>query len=167
MGDELCLIRAMARRDSSAWAVMNERHVGDVFGLVYHLLGGDHGAAEDVCQEVWLIAVERFDRFDPGRGSFRDWLLSSSGPVAFLSRLCRTRARQNIVHRDGADNAAVNHNIERFAWPKVPLGAVALGRGRRVDLDLAVNQIDDPVNGDVGPAMGFPFRAAIFCKSRV
>ncbi len=75
MDDELCLVRAMARRDRSAWAVTYERHVGDVFGLAYHLLGGDRVAAEDVCQEVWLIAIESFDRFDPARGRLRDWLL--------------------------------------------------------------------------------------------
>jgi RNA polymerase sigma-70 factor (ECF subfamily) len=54
---------------------MYDRHVGDVFGLVCHLLGGDRDATEDVCQEVWLIAIESFDRFDAGRGRFRDWLL--------------------------------------------------------------------------------------------
>jgi RNA polymerase sigma-70 factor, ECF subfamily len=75
MDDELRLLRAMARRDRSAWAVMYERHVGDVFGLVYHLLGADRIAAEDVCQEVWLLAIERFDGFDARRGVFRNWLL--------------------------------------------------------------------------------------------
>ena len=54
---------------------MYRRHVGDVFGVVYHLVGGDRHVAEDVNQEVWLLAIERFDRFDPGRGGFRDWLL--------------------------------------------------------------------------------------------
>ena len=33
MDDERRLLRAMARRDRSAWAAMYERHVGDVFGL--------------------------------------------------------------------------------------------------------------------------------------
>src|SRR5262249_60147448 len=75
MDDELRLVRAMARRDRSAWKVMYERHVRDVFGLVYHLVGGDRHVAEDVNQEVWLLAIEQFDRFDPGRGRFRDWLL--------------------------------------------------------------------------------------------
>jgi RNA polymerase sigma-70 factor, ECF subfamily len=75
MDDEQRLLRAMARRDRSAWAVMYERHVADVFGLVYHLLGGNRVAAEDVCQEVWLLAIERFDGFDARRGEFRNWLL--------------------------------------------------------------------------------------------
>jgi RNA polymerase sigma-70 factor (ECF subfamily) len=74
MDDELRLVRAMARRDRSAWNAMYERHVRDVFGLVYHLVGGDRHVAEDVNQEVWLLAIEQFDRFDPGRGRFRDWL---------------------------------------------------------------------------------------------
>jgi RNA polymerase sigma-70 factor (ECF subfamily) len=75
MDDELRLVRAMARRDRSAWNAMYERHVRDVFGLVYHLVGGDRHVAEDVNQEVWLLAIERFDRFDPRSGRFRDWLL--------------------------------------------------------------------------------------------
>ena len=75
MDDEFLLVRAMARRDRSAWDAMYQRHVGDVYGVVYHLVGGDRHLAEDVNQEVWMLAVERFDRFDPNRGGFRDWLL--------------------------------------------------------------------------------------------
>ncbi len=75
MDDESRLIRAMAKGDRSAWARMYDRHVRDVFAVVYHLLGGDRGLAEDVNQEVWLLAIEQFDRFDPARGKFRDWIL--------------------------------------------------------------------------------------------
>ncbi len=75
MDDESRLVRAMARNERSAWDAMYDRHVGDVFGVVYHLVGGDRDVAEDVNQEVWLLAIERFNQFDPGRGAFRDWLL--------------------------------------------------------------------------------------------
>lgn len=75
MDDELRLVRLMARHDRAAWSAMYKRHVGDVFGLVYYLLGGDQGTAEDICQEVWLLAIEQFNRFDPGRGRFREWIL--------------------------------------------------------------------------------------------
>src|SRR5690349_16346169 len=75
MDDEIRLVRAMARCDRSAWDAMYERHVRDVYGVVYHLVGGDCHVAEDLNQEVWLLALERFDRFDPARGKFRDWLL--------------------------------------------------------------------------------------------
>jgi RNA polymerase sigma-70 factor, ECF subfamily len=75
MDEESHLIGAMAQRDPAAWAAMYDRHVGDLFGVVFHLLGGDRNAAEEVNQEVWLLAIDQFDRFDPSRGRFRDWLL--------------------------------------------------------------------------------------------
>ena len=75
MDDELGLVRAMARRDRSAWDAMYDRHVGDVFAVIHHLVGGDRQTAEDLNQEVWLLAIEQFDRFDDNRGDFRDWLL--------------------------------------------------------------------------------------------
>ena len=69
------LARSLARRDRALWAALYDQHVAAVFGLAYHLVGGDRDVAEDVNQEVWLLAIEQFDRFDPGRGRFRDWLL--------------------------------------------------------------------------------------------
>jgi len=74
MDDETRLLRAMARHDRRAWVAMYDRLGGEVFGFVYHLIGGDRAAAEDLDQDVWLIAIERFQDFDPVRGRFRDWL---------------------------------------------------------------------------------------------
>lgn len=75
MDNEPRLDRALARRDRAAWAATYDRHVGDVFGLVHHLVGRDRAVAEEVNQEVWLLAIEQVDKFDPARGEFRDWLL--------------------------------------------------------------------------------------------
>jgi RNA polymerase sigma-70 factor (ECF subfamily) len=75
MDNETHLVRALVRRDRTLWAAMYDSHVGAVFGMVYHLVGGDRAIAEDVNQEVWLLAIEQIDNFDPVRGGFRDWLL--------------------------------------------------------------------------------------------
>jgi RNA polymerase sigma-70 factor (ECF subfamily) len=75
MDEDFRLVRAMARRDRSAWDAMYDRHVADVFGVIYHLVGRDRHVAEEINQQVWLMALERIDRFDPAKGAFRDWLL--------------------------------------------------------------------------------------------
>ena len=79
MRDERRLQRALARRDRDAWSATYDRHVQEVFGLVYHLVGGDRILAEEIHQEVWLAALEGFDHFDVGRGRFRDWLMGMRG----------------------------------------------------------------------------------------
>jgi RNA polymerase sigma-70 factor, ECF subfamily len=75
MNDERRLLRALAKRDRTAWATIYDRHVRDVFGFVYHLVGGDQSLAEDLHQEVWLAALEGIDRYDRQAGRFRDWLM--------------------------------------------------------------------------------------------
>ena len=74
MDDEHRLLRAMARRERHAWSVMYERHAWEVFGFIFHLVGGCGPLAEELHQEVWLKALESFKHFDSRRGSFRDWL---------------------------------------------------------------------------------------------
>ena len=75
MNDERRLLRAIARRDRAAWATIYDRHVRDLFGFVYHLVGGDRSLAEDIHQEVWLAALEGIDRYDVRTGQLRDWLM--------------------------------------------------------------------------------------------
>jgi RNA polymerase sigma-70 factor (ECF subfamily) len=75
MQDERRLQRALASRERAAWSAIYDRHVREVFGLIYHLVGRDRVLAEDIHQEVWLAALEGFDHFDASRGRFRDWLM--------------------------------------------------------------------------------------------
>ncbi|MBO8171769.1 MAG: sigma-70 family RNA polymerase sigma factor [Bacillaceae bacterium] len=45
--------------------------------LVYHIalkMVQDRMEAEDICQEVFLEALRKLDRFDPARGSMESWL---------------------------------------------------------------------------------------------
>jgi RNA polymerase sigma-70 factor, ECF subfamily len=75
MRNERRLQRALARRERAAWSAVYDRHVREVFGFIYHLVGGDRVLAEDIHQEVWLTAMEGFGSFDARRGLFRDWLM--------------------------------------------------------------------------------------------
>jgi RNA polymerase sigma-70 factor (ECF subfamily) len=100
MDDDLRLVRAMARHDRSAWSACYERHVRDVYGLIYHLVGGDHQVAEEVNQDVWLLAIERFDGFDPARGGLRDWLLGIARHRAFR-QYRRSHDQADQGRRDG------------------------------------------------------------------
>jgi RNA polymerase sigma-70 factor (ECF subfamily) len=107
MQDDPHLHQALARRDRAAWAAMYDRHVGTVFGLVYHLVGRDRAVAEDVNQEVWLLAIEQAEQFDPARGEFRDWLLGIARHRALRRRGVRQSARLDEAAWEESDQGLV------------------------------------------------------------
>lgn len=72
--DQSSLITALKQRDRSAWSAAVERHLREVYGFVFHLVGGDRAVAEDLNQETWLEALDGIDQCDATRGSFRNWL---------------------------------------------------------------------------------------------
>lgn len=98
------LARSLVRRDRVLWSALYDQHVSAVFGLAYHLVGGDRSVAEDVNQEVWLLAIEKIETFDPARGGFREWLLGIARHCA-LRRLRRDPARGIDSRADGPSNS--------------------------------------------------------------
>lgn len=72
--NESDLIGALKQRDRSAWRVAVDRHLAEVYGFVFHLVGGDRAVAEDLNQETWLEALHGIERCDAARGTFRNWL---------------------------------------------------------------------------------------------
>lgn len=72
--DPSSLITALKQRDRSTWSAAVDRHLHEVYGFVFHLVGGDRAVAEDVNQETWLEALDGIDQCDATRGSFRNWL---------------------------------------------------------------------------------------------
>ena len=72
--DQSSLITALKQHDRSAWSVVVDRHLHEVYGFVFHLVGGDRAVAEDLNQETWLEALDGIDQCDATRGSFRNWL---------------------------------------------------------------------------------------------
>ena len=154
MDDAASLLRAMARRERPAWAAMYERHVRDVFGVVYHLVGGDRGAAQEITQEVWVIAIERFDRFDSRRGEFRDWLVGIARHLAFRHyRRASSRRLSPDESFEGPSRALPAHEhlegVERAGVVRAALLCLHADRRRVIRLkyveELSVSEIADRI----------------------
>ncbi len=72
--EQSSLITALKQHDRSAWSDAVDRHLHEVYGFVFHLVGGNRTIAEDLNQETWLEAIDGIDQCDATRGSFRNWL---------------------------------------------------------------------------------------------
>ena len=66
----------LRQREPAAWCGVYDAHAREVFGFVYHSVSGNRLAAEEICQETWLAAIDRIEQFDESRGAFRSWLFA-------------------------------------------------------------------------------------------
>jgi len=71
---ETYAIHAAQRGSEQAWRQLFERHFDAVYGFCIALAGGRHGMAEELAQQVFVIAARRIHRFDASRANFRAWL---------------------------------------------------------------------------------------------
>jgi RNA polymerase sigma-70 factor, ECF subfamily len=78
---DLLLIERIATKDAAAIAALYDRHCRLLYSLVFRILR-DASEAEEVLQEVFLIAWTRVETYDRDLGS----------PVAWLVRIARNRA---------------------------------------------------------------------------
>ncbi len=71
-GDDECMFQ-LAARNQEALRPLFRRYAP----LVYHLASQslEAGSAEDIVQDVFLTVWRKAAAFEPGRGSFRSWLL--------------------------------------------------------------------------------------------
>jgi len=86
--DDDATLRAIAAGATDAMALLYDRHGAAAYRTAMLLLR-DTGAAEEVVQEAFLAVWRNRTRFDPGRGSFRPWLLT----------IVRNRARDRMRAR--------------------------------------------------------------------
>jgi RNA polymerase sigma-70 factor (ECF subfamily) len=72
--DDVAIVQAMARGDSSALAQLYDRYAGTMLALAQRIVG--RGAeAEDVIHDVFLEAWRHSADYDSSRGSVKSWLL--------------------------------------------------------------------------------------------
>jgi len=72
---ETFVVHAAQNGSEWAWRRLFEWHFDGVYRFCVALACGRYDLAEEVAQQVFIVASERIGRFDPGRAGFRAWLL--------------------------------------------------------------------------------------------
>jgi RNA polymerase sigma-70 factor (ECF subfamily) len=75
LDSEIFAIYAARNGNREAWRQLFEWHFDAVYRFCVALAGGQHDLAEEVTQQVFVVAARRIHRFDPSRAAFRAWLL--------------------------------------------------------------------------------------------
>jgi RNA polymerase sigma-70 factor, ECF subfamily len=92
------LVAALKLRSCSAWSAATDRHLNEVYGFIFHLVGGKRAVAEDLNQETWLEAIDGIDRLDAAEGNFRSWLFGiARRRVALHFRRCASTGRPALL----------------------------------------------------------------------
>ena len=111
---DAALVVAIGRYHQDALAEVFRRHGGAVFGLARRLLG-DAAGAEEIVQEIFLRLWERPERFDPGRGSLRAFLLAQChGRAIDVVRSDASRRRREEL--DARRTAEAGYDLEHEVW---------------------------------------------------
>ncbi len=113
--------------DDAALGEVYDQYASFVYGLAVRVIG-DHRAAEDVSQDVFVSFWERPAAFDPARGSLRTW----------LGTLTHRRAVDHVRREEARRRRAEREAGRAIAAPDVEEMATALLTAERVRAALEV-----------------------------
>lgn len=90
------LVLGSARGDEAAFAQLYDHTISVVSGIVLRILRSRDLAAETV-QEIYLMAWQQADRFDPERGTVQSWLctIAHRRAVEKVRAAARSRSRED------------------------------------------------------------------------
>ncbi len=125
------LVTSIARYSEVALAEVYRRHGRAVYGLARRVLQ-DAGEAEDVTQEVFLRLWREPDRFDPGRGSLRSFLLAQAHGRA-VDAVRSSSSRRAREAREAARTAHDEYDMQHEAWDLALADQVAQAMGELSD----------------------------------
>jgi RNA polymerase sigma-70 factor (ECF subfamily) len=108
------LVTSIARYSELALAEVYRRHGGAVYGLAKRVLN-NAAEAEDVTQEVFLRLWNQPDRFDPGRGNLRSFLLTQSHARA-VDAIRSLNSRRLREARDARHTATADYDMQHEVW---------------------------------------------------
>jgi RNA polymerase sigma-70 factor (ECF subfamily) len=121
------LVTSIARYSEIALAEVYRRHGGAVFGLARRVLN-NASEAEDVTQEVFLRLWNQPDRFDPGRGTLRSFLLTQSHGRA-VDAVRSLNARRLRESGDARRTATAEYDMQHEVWDLAVADQVARALG--------------------------------------
>ena len=97
---ETLAVHAAQNGSEWAWRRLFEWHFDAVYRFCVALAGGRCDVAEEVAQQVFVVAAQRILRFDPRRAGFRAWLLGIA-----KNRHMAIRAGEQMKKRHEASSA--------------------------------------------------------------
>ena len=109
--EEQALREAVLAGNEAAWRVLYERAFGPIYAFVFHRAGRRADRADEVVQEVWLIAVRKLREFDPRQGSFDEWLKGIAENVLKNHRRRWQRDPRNELPETAANEHAANDEL--------------------------------------------------------
>ena len=133
-GDEVNLVREVAKGSQDALAALYDRHADAVFAAAIRLTS-DRQVAEEVVQETFLALWNRAELFDPGTGSLAAWLHTIARNRT-VDRLRAAGRRPNLVPLSSASGADEHDTaaLERIVASGAVVGGADLGPGPEGEL---------------------------------
>jgi RNA polymerase sigma-70 factor (ECF subfamily) len=127
------LLNNMRSGCTECFALLFHRYCRPVFSVCYRILR-NRPETEDVLQEVFLSIFQQQERFDPGRGSVRTWVLQ----FAYFKALLRRRYLniRNFYHHQ---EIAEGRELRRVSPPQM-MGLSAMEWARY--LEAGVSALD-------------------------
>ena len=114
LADEELMVR-LSRGEAEAFDLIYERHADAAFSLAYRICGS-RPAAEEVAQDAFLALWRNGQRYEPSRGSVRNWILGivHNRAIDSLRRAVRHDSRragdeglaERLVARERTDEEA-------------------------------------------------------------
>lgn len=136
--NEIELVRRAKQGDKKAFSELVTNHSERVYNLALRILRNKEDA-EDILQETFLTALEKFDSFD-GRSAFFTWIYR----IATNASLMKLR-RKKIVYTEFPDNPDLEKNIENAAfvdWSQDPTANVQDKELKSI-LDKSINELPE------------------------
>ena len=96
---ETFAVHAAQNGSEWAWRRLFEWHFDAVYRFCVALASGRYDLAEEVAQQVFVVAAQRIHRFDPSRAGFRAWLL---GIAKNRHRVIRTSEQIKERHEESS-----------------------------------------------------------------